>query len=114
MSEVESNGRSLTPELQAALGDLRERLRRAETVGLAVSQYVVGEIVRTLLTVDVGDLSIASETRRVKVSEKPNDDGSSTVCHTESYHIGGFEVYSHQVCTTAFGTGTGHATVTPQ
>lgn len=101
---------ALSAEVQAALKDLRKRLVRPETVELAIKQYVVTELVKTLLELDLDDgdtsqLAIAST--RTLLSDTSDDDGTGEVCTHESYGAFGYEVYSHDVCITTAATGAG-------
>lgn len=107
-------GVTLSPQQTAALEELRQRLSKPETVRLALRQYVVSEIVQMSMGVDDGGPALTLSATSAETSNTSNDDGTVTVCVTESYSILGFEVYSHTVCDTvsATGTGTVHTTVT--
>ncbi len=100
---------TLTPPVTAALEELRERLKRPETVRLALKQYVVSEIVRAIVDANEG---VSLTTTSQETSNTKNDDGTATVCHTDSYVVLGVTVYQHQVCEQVAATGTGSATVT--
>ena len=102
---------ALSPQVTAALEDLRKRLTRPETVRLALKQYVVSEIVKALMDLDDQGPALSLTATSVETSNTENDDGTATHCHTESYSLLGHEVYSHVVCDTVSSTGGGSAEV---
>jgi hypothetical protein len=86
---------TVPPAVAAALAQLKERLSDPATVRIALKQYVVGEIVKTLMEAKAdGSLSLAGT---VEVVDN-KDDAGGTSCIEESYSLFGHEVYHHTVC----------------
>jgi hypothetical protein len=94
MPESTDTPTTVPPRVAAALAELKERLHQPETVRIALKQYVVGEIVKTLLAADAaGSLSLKGVT-----TVNDEDDAGGTSCVEETYEVFGLQVYSHTVC----------------
>lgn len=101
----------LPAAVTTALEELRQRLRQPKTVELAIKQYVVGEIVKTLLDLDTGSDPDSSEIPIMATSRVARaDDETLTACVTSDYTVLGIHVYTHEVCATTTDLG-GHVTV---
>ncbi|MGY0536003.1 hypothetical protein ACW14X_00700 [Nocardioides sp. YJ-D4] len=95
MSDRMADGAALPEAVATALAELKERLRDPGTVRIALKQYVVSEIVKTVLEADA-DASLALEGTAQVLDNK--DDAGGASCVEESYSLFGVEVYHHTVC----------------
>ena len=99
-----------TDEIPAAVKDaleeLRVRLRQPKTIQLALKQYVVGEIVKTLMDLDTGRGPDSSDIPIVATSKvTPGEDDEESACVEETVEVFGLPLYHHQVCATSSGGG---------